>query len=304
MLGDKESGLKLYSLGIVVNDKLRDSDIIDVYPVEDMPFINGKIKDYKQSVTGNVNDSKGVSKPLNIDMGAVIKAKWIPYGGSNRSSSPDVTKNETVLVFRFGETNKFYWTTVFNEPSIRRLETVVHRYGATSEYGVELDDSNSYTLIVSAHDRFIRLTTSNKNKEVVKYQLLLDLNKGTIGINDDQQNDIIIDSIKGIMTVTIREKVITNTKDFIVNASNSIQLNTKNYTLKTDTGTVNASSYTLNASNSKFNGNSLVVSYSSTVFNGSSLSIGTSSFNASAGVSHLNASTSIRAQSASTADCC
>lgn len=304
MLGDKESGLKLYSLGIVVSDKPRDSDTIEVYPVEDIPFINGKVKDYKQTVTGNVSDSAGVSKPLNIEMSAVIKAKWIPYGGSNRSSSPDVIKNETVLVFRFGETNKFYWTTVFNEPSIRRLETVVHRYGATSEYGVDLDDSNSYTLIVSAHDRFIRLTTSNKNKEVVKYQLLLDLNKGTISVNDDQQNSIVIDSIKGIMTSTIREQVITNTKDFIVNASNSIQLNTKNYTLKTDSAVVNANTYNLNASNSKFNGSSLVVSYSSTVFNGNSLFIGTGSFSASAGVSKLNASNSVRAQSAASADCC
>lgn len=304
MLGDKESNLKLYSLGIVVNDKPRNTDMIDVYPVEDLPFINGKIKDYKESMTGNVADSKGSSKAINIDLTAIIKAKWIPYGCSNRSSSPDVIRSETVLLFRYGETNTFYWTTVFNEPTIRRLETVVHRYGATAEYGANLDDSNSYTLIFSAHDKFIRLTTSKTNGEVAKYQILIDMNKGTFGVSDDHQNNITIDSIKGIMTSNIREQIIYNTKDFIVNASRSIQFNTQSYSLKTNSATVTSSTMSINSQTTTVSGNSMKINYSNTAISGSAILLNSPSLKATAGVSELNARTAIRAQSSATADCC
>ncbi len=240
MLDQKESALKLYSFGIVVEDKPRTTDVILVYPVEDIPFINGKISDFSDAVKQNIFDSKNTSKAVDIDLKATIEAKWISYGQSNRHSAPDVIKSETVLIFRFGETNKFYWTTVFNEPSIRRLETVVTRVGATSSYGVTLGDSNSYTMVISAHDKFVRFTTSKANGEPVKYTLLLDLKTGKATFEDDKENSFNLDSIKGTLDVNIKEKITFNTKVFNINATNS-------YNLSTSRGVVSASSYTIDA---------------------------------------------------------
>lgn len=268
MLGDKETGLKIYSLGIVTKDKPRNTDIIEVYPVEDLPFLNGKIKDYKETMIGTSVDISGVNKIVNLDMTAVIQAKWITIGHSNRSTSPDVIKNETVLLFRFRETNKFYWTVIFNEPGIRRVETVVYRYGAIPKYGVNLDENNSYTMTYSAHDKFIKLTTSIANGEPVKYIILLDLASGVVTVEDDQQNSIIIESIKGNMTTNIRENITFNTKNFTVNA-----------------GTIN-----LNAGSINIRSSTMTMNNNTTIVNGNSATFNVSNFTSTAAVSKLNAS--------------
>ena len=47
MKDSRDSLLKLFSLGIVVEDKKVGSNQIKVYPVEHLPYIEGLIKDFK-----------------------------------------------------------------------------------------------------------------------------------------------------------------------------------------------------------------------------------------------------------------
>lgn len=49
-----------------------------------------------------------------------LKAKWLPLGHSNRlKAAPDLVKNETILLFKFGDVDEYYWTTIFREVELR-----------------------------------------------------------------------------------------------------------------------------------------------------------------------------------------
>jgi len=227
---------KIYSLGIVTVNKDRDSAIITVLPIEYLSMVNGDINSIKQdqkvdAVISGEKISNEVSKT------AVITAKWLPYGISNRATPPDVIKGETVLLFTYGDTGEYWWTTVFNEPSIRRLERVVHVYG-----DIDVDDKlpvigkdNSHYVDINAYDKYIELQTSDNRGEKTTYKIKLDLKEGIFTLEDKQENLIELNSVEGVLTATINTKVHVTTPtvvidctDTTVNASNDITLNVGN----------------------------------------------------------------------------
>ncbi len=95
----KSSGLKLYSLGIVTKAKTRGDDFIEVTPIEDFSMDKGGLSPDSKEYKVSTPDQHGVSKPSSIKGGSVIKAKWVPFGHSNRETSPDVQPSETVILF-------------------------------------------------------------------------------------------------------------------------------------------------------------------------------------------------------------
>lgn len=155
----------------------------------------------------------------------MIKAKWIPFGNSNRDTAPDVRKNETVLIFRFADEQEYYWDTIFREPELRRLERVRYSYCNRPEGLEAYDDDTSYWLEYSTVDQHVWLHTSDNNGEPCKYDIKIDSKAGTVTIKDDIGNIIHLDSPSGVLETTTTNKVIFNTGDFIVNA-NLVQFNT------------------------------------------------------------------------------
>lgn len=238
---DRQSKLVMYSLGIVTEDKKRGSDQIKVYPVEEFPQIDGKITDWKPTYKGNATDIKGGTKAIDLKGDAILVARWLPFGNSNRNTSPDVIKNETVCIYRYADTNEYYWDTTFREPSLRRLETVCHMYGNLPSGVQGFDKQSSYWFEVSTHDQHIKVHTSKSNKEPFVYDIVLDTKNGNLTIKDDIGNMIYLDSrahqIKMINTEgayydMIRENITINApktiknicQDYIVQASKSVSI--------------------------------------------------------------------------------
>jgi len=219
MLPSRESKLKLYSMGIVTADKPRGTDIIDVYPVEELPLVDGKIEDYSLDYKVSLPNASGGNVSGNIKGGATIQAKWIPYGQNNRVTPPDVIKNETVLIFKYADTDKYYWTTVFNEPGIRRQETVTYMYGNIPTPLIPFNKNTSYWFEVSTHDKTIKLHTSNNDGEVCEYDIILDTGAGTLSIKDSLGNVIVLDSPAGNLTANINTLVTATVPDAILNAN-------------------------------------------------------------------------------------
>lgn len=223
------SKLQLYSLGIVVEDKPRNSDVIKVYPIEQLPMIDGKVSEFKPKYKATVPDAKGTLRTSNVEAAAVIEAKWFPYGHSNRMTSPDVIKNETVLIFRFADTEEYHWTTVFREPSIRRKETVVYAFGNKEAPLDPWDKNSSYWYSVSTHDKYVHLHTTKSDGEPFEYDIKIDTKNGSVIINDDVGNFVKLESKPGKITATAKKDielnaptVTINCKNLNVNASSSI----------------------------------------------------------------------------------
>ena len=154
----------------------------------------------------------------------VVIAKWLPFGHSNRVTPPDLIKGETVLLFTYGDTGEYYWTTIFNEPIIRRRERVVYLYGNMDEdtkYKEVLGENNSHWIDINAYDKYIRLHTSDNAGEATAYDIILDLKEGVLTIRDAQENSIVLDSVNGVLTAQINEKIHAITKEVVVDCDNA-----------------------------------------------------------------------------------
>lgn len=225
----ESSGLRLYSIGIVVEDKERNSSVIRVYPVEVLPFTDGEVSkslDIKTNVTshsGQVGSS--------ITRENTIYAKWAAIGSSNRATPPDVIKNESVIILRHNDSDDFYWTDWGFEPQLRRKETAVYVFGNTDKYGPLLDSTNSYWMKVSSHDKEVALFTNKNDGELTTYEVKIDTKNGNLNIRDGKKNEIVLDSSRDTLRIFTNEKVEVTANNIIANASSV---------------TVNASSISLN----------------------------------------------------------
>lgn len=238
------SGLKLYSIGIVRTTKDRTSDYIEVVPIEELPGISGSIDSEEQIevMENNLPDKTGSIKASKVVGDIFLVAKWLPFSDSNRMSSPDVVKGETVIIFRYMDTDEYHWCTMFREPGLRRLETVTHAYSDLKEGVTEFDYNSSYSLTVSTHDKYIKLHTSKSDGEPYVYDMILDTRNGKLTVKDDIENSVVMDSALSKVTITTNEDVEVNTKRVVVNTEETVTVNAKSdVVVNTDSNaTVNA----------------------------------------------------------------
>jgi len=221
------SGLVMYSIGIVKTDKLRSSDIINVIPIEELPLLHGDLINNKTvTMESNKPNKDGVVNNESLESDNYIQASWLPYSNSNRLTSPDVIKGETVILFRYQDTDEYYWTTIFREPSIRRLETVIYAYGDLKDGNVPLDKNTTYYMAVSTHDKYVKVHTSKSDGEPFEYDIMLDTANGTLNVNDNIGNNISLDSRTSTAAITTNLEVILNSAKVTINASSEIKMNT------------------------------------------------------------------------------
>ena len=182
----QDSNLKLYSIGIVVEDKLPNTDYAIIAPMEQLSTADGQL-----SKTTKIHTANGQS----VKKGNTIIAKWYQNGQTNRATSPNVYKNESVKIFRYGDTDKYYWDTLFFEPHLRRLEEVTYSY-SNKRVPLETYDANSsYYYTVSTLNKFIHLHTSTNDGEASGYDLLINTKTGEISIIDTNGNQLLWKSV-------------------------------------------------------------------------------------------------------------
>ena len=213
------SKLKLYSIGIVIEDKKDNSDYIKASPVENIRSKNDVLTDEDKKYESNTTNSKDVKTKDKLTGGSSLVAKWIPFGHSNRISAPDVYKNETVVIFKFADTDEYYWTTIFREPLLRRLETVLYGFSDLKEFGKAFDKNSSYWMEVSTKKGYIHLHTAKSNKEPYGYDVKIDTARGVLLIDDNAGNSININSKEGIMDFKAVNKINFTTKEMNINAN-------------------------------------------------------------------------------------
>jgi len=234
-MDSKLSGLKLYSLGIVKVDKSRNSDVIAAIPIEELSLLDGDIINNPTIVHKNSIPNKDtVVSNTEVTADNFITATWIAFGHSNRMTSPDVIHGETVMIFRYMDTDEYYWTTIFREPTIRRKETVVYGYGDLASGNASLNKDNMYYMKVSTHDKVVTLHTSKSDGEPFEYDVILDTSEGVLTIKDDVGNSISMDSRTGTANVTTTKDVVINTNNVTVNAATVVNINTPTLNVSND----------------------------------------------------------------------
>ncbi|WJJ55146.1 hypothetical protein [Xanthomonas phage RTH11] len=251
------SGMRFYSIGQAANNKRltdgngRPDRTLEVTPVEQLGQLDGELVSlpFQSEVSGERAD--GSSYTSKVTLNTALTATWLPMG-SNRVTPPDVRRGERVIIWRYKDTDQFYWTETGWDEHLRRLETVHYRWSATPEPGADMTaGTNYYHLMVSTHEGMIHLETSEANKEKATFVLQLNTKDGHIALTDNHGNfldwnciDKIISLQNGDGTLMQLNKEIAYmyAKDTIyLKAEEKILLETKDFLLETQTGQVNAS---------------------------------------------------------------
>lgn len=224
-MSEEQSQLKLFSLGIVVETKPKGTDYILVSPVEVLNIQqDGKIKDYKKDFKGNKEDLESTSFKTEHESKNYLRAKWIPFGHSNRITAPDVVVNETVILFKYSQVDEYYWTTIFREPDLRRLETVLYAYSDLSS-GISkkaFSKDSSYFVEVSTKDKYIHIHTSASDGEAYEYDITIDTKQGFMNFKDNRLNFIEINSKRDAITLRANRVINLDAPQVNIRSSNGI----------------------------------------------------------------------------------
>lgn len=236
-MSEKLSGFRFYSLGIVITAKPDGSDIIEVDPIEDFTLDDGKLMKDSRKLKTELPDHKGIVRKGDLTGGSVITARWTPISDSNRETAPDVQPNETVIIYSYADTNDYYWSTLFREPELRRLETVRYVYSNQPSGLAPYGESTSYWTEYSTKLKHIHTHTSGNDGEPFEYDFKINTGEGHAILNDDVGNYLKIDSAittntlinaDGTYVIEKEEKLLGYAPEYICLSSPTIYLNTPN----------------------------------------------------------------------------
>jgi hypothetical protein len=236
----KPSQLKFISNGIVAANKLPSTNDIEVVPIEKLPFVNGQLTDAGTNVAASGANVDGAAYNTQVASSNTVKATWLKLGVGNRMTSPDVRRGATVALYQFADADQYYWTTLLDDSSLRKLETVVWAFSGTSDESKGTDASSSYYLEVSTHQGLITLHTSKANGEPYGYDIQLNTKEGYFRMQDDIGNYLILDSTQNHFELgngdqsllqMLKQKIAIETQD-------SIAMKTKNFSLQAQQSTI------------------------------------------------------------------
>lgn len=186
---------RLWSEGIVCENKPRSTNECYVTPYEVFPMMDGELGEDEEEVETEGVDSYDVPFKIKVKMSSAILCKWYPRG-SNRDTAPDVRKGERVEIWRFGDSPEYYWVPKGLDDHLRRLETVRFLFNADPDGLGDNPPSpeNCYVVEISTHDKLITIATTKINEEPFAYTIQLNTKEGYFTIMDDVDNYFMLDS--------------------------------------------------------------------------------------------------------------
>ncbi|MDD2879761.1 MAG: hypothetical protein PHQ58_04945 [Rhodoferax sp.] len=232
------SKMRFYSIGLVAENKKLSSHEVEVTPIEELPFLDGELTSKGTDYKGSAQDAMGRHYQSSVKAHVSIKAKWLRFGDSNRLTPPDVRRGEAVMIFQFGDADKYYWITLKQDSNLRKLETVVWAISATRNEADATDADHSYYFEVSSHNKLVHFHTSKADGEPFAYDIQINTKTGYVLITDDAGNFISLDSSerrlemknsdgshfdmdKTHLTITTTDSITVNTNKLAINTTST-----------------------------------------------------------------------------------
>jgi hypothetical protein len=189
------SKLKVFSIGLVAENKEISSKIIKVSPIEIMPLMDGELREEVTGLESKGLDADGSEYTVKVDLDITLDAEWFSLD-SNRRTPEDVRRGEQVLIWQYGDTDKYYWTSMGRNDELRRLETVIWAWSDESDpdKDISLTADNTYNVEVSTHKKHMTIQTCKNDGEDFAYTVQINSADSTVTIKDDGGNFIQLDS--------------------------------------------------------------------------------------------------------------
>lgn len=201
-----ESKFRVVSIGIAAENKKLESYDLPVAPIEMFPLVDGELMESLDETDVSGVDQSDIEYNVKIRTSSTLTATWLQLG-SNRVTAPDVRRGERLLLWQYGDSDKYYWTSMGMDDEQRRLETAIWAWSATPEIETELEiTKNMYSLELSTHGKHITLHTTQANEEPFEYTIQLNTADGLFFITDQDGNSIQLNSAERIIKAINSDK--------------------------------------------------------------------------------------------------
>ena len=188
------SAFRRIAKGNVAENMPINSEYCEITLTELNPIIDGGLAANIKDVTATSVDPSGKKTSSSLKIGNTIKAKWIRANDGNRVTPPNMRRGEPVSVYMLADIDTYYFTDD-SAPGMKRLETIINRYSATSDDGATLDSSNCYETVMSTHYKRMYIKTSNANGEPFIFSIDLDAGQGIFSVSNDVGDRIMLDAM-------------------------------------------------------------------------------------------------------------
>jgi len=199
--------ISIYSLGTVAENKLPDTDVVEIYPNETLPLMDGELDVSISPVESSGIDREGRGYTASANVANTLSCKWLK--STFRDTCPDVRRGERVLIINIGNSMDFWFIPLGLDDHLRRLETVRFSISAFPENEDE-DPSvdNRYFIELSSHKKTITVSTSMRNGEVASYVMQLNMDIGHATLVDNTEQIIQMDTANKHIWAQNSEKVL------------------------------------------------------------------------------------------------
>lgn len=220
------------------------SKMLEVIPLEEVGYVDGELNDERGKIEAQGVDADGNAFNVVMETSNTIVAEWMPLD-SNRVEPPNIRRGERVLLWQFGDTDKYYWTPTGFDDNVRRKETFIFRLSNTDdEADKTITPENSYWFEMSTHRKQITLSTSKSANEPFAYTIQVDADAGRVTICDDANNFIELSSAekKIILCNGDDTHIVLDKTNLTMNASDTVKITCKNYLVNAKSATITAAS--------------------------------------------------------------
>lgn len=275
---------KRVSLGVAAETIKPGTRQLEVIPIESNGFLNGELVEGNVDLTATGSDHSGLEYETKVITSNSVSAVWYP-GKSNALTPPTITKGEQVGLYKYGDSDQYYWTPEGQSDHLRPTDTVGTRVSAKgTKDESELDESNSYSMEMSSDKKRLRLKTTMKNGEKAAFDAFFNLEEGWFEVADHKGTYIQLNSVEEELNLEVNggSKLYLEKKKILMEAPDEIRIKTKKLiTDTTETQMVATTKHStksalveINGATTKFSGSSLSFSYATSTASSGNFSWG------------------------------
>lgn len=258
---DKMSLVRPYSLGVAAANIVFGQKELEVTPIEDLSQLDGELTDAQSTIESSGVDKDGNTYSTSHKASNSIKALWLPLD-SVRPFPGLIRRGEKVMIWRIGDTDKYYWTEMGLDSTTRRRDILTILVPNSPKEGEDSQTSSTaYYIEINTVDKHITIQTNKNDGEEYAYMIQINSKGGNMTLCDDAGNYFQLDSklqkliMKNQMESEIsieKGKGLWKTNDEISLDTKVLNFRTKIINSKSDTFNLTTKGYIGKASDYEF----------------------------------------------------
>lgn len=239
---EKTSEIKFYSLGIAAANIEFGQKELEVTPIEDLSQLDGELTDVQMVVESTGVDREGNTYSTSETASNSINATWMPLD-IYRPFPGLIRRGERVMIWRVGDTDKYYWTELGLDNFTRRKDIYTIFIPNSPKEG---EDSRApdtaYFIEVNTVDKHISIQTNKNDGEEFSYLFQINTGGSTVTMCDSAGNYFQMNSVKQslILHNQAESEIGIEQKRAWIKAADQIDIETNKLNIKSQTTNINS----------------------------------------------------------------